>query len=176
MLKVFEKNTFSRDTAKRARGDNFIFSRLFRIRAEIHLYLLKLMLIVKVRQDFKFLDQEVSMAHWWKAALALSGLAVVFLGVPTGVGGAEGAKGNKSDKAGVSCVESAKGPLGGAPTPAGGSTPVTVANEIRARVGKPAPDFEASAFVNGGFKNIKLSDYKGKWVVLCFYPGDFTFV
>ncbi len=42
--------------------------------------------------------------------------------------------------------------------------------------GKPAPDFEASAFVNGGFKNVRLSDYKGKWVVLCFYPGDFTFV
>jgi peroxiredoxin len=30
--------------------------------------------------------------------------------------------------------------------------------------------------VQGGFKNVKLSDYKGKWVVLCFYPGDFTFV
>jgi peroxiredoxin (alkyl hydroperoxide reductase subunit C) len=45
-----------------------------------------------------------------------------------------------------------------------------------AQVGKPAPDFEASAFFEGGFKNIKLSDYKGKWVILCFYPGDFTFV
>jgi peroxiredoxin (alkyl hydroperoxide reductase subunit C) len=46
-----------------------------------------------------------------------------------------------------------------------------------ARVGHEAPDFEASAFVNGiGFKNIKLSDYLGKWVVICFYPGDFTFV
>ena len=44
------------------------------------------------------------------------------------------------------------------------------------QVGKPAPDFEASAFVEGGFKNIKLSDYKGQWVVLCFYPRDFTFV
>jgi peroxiredoxin (alkyl hydroperoxide reductase subunit C) len=43
-------------------------------------------------------------------------------------------------------------------------------------VGRPAPDFEASAYVNGGFKNVKLSDYKGKWVVLFFYPGDFTFV
>ena len=43
-------------------------------------------------------------------------------------------------------------------------------------VGKPAPDFEAGAFVDGGFKNLKLSDYRGKWVVLCFYPGDFTFV
>jgi len=46
-----------------------------------------------------------------------------------------------------------------------------------ARTGKPAPDFEANAYVAGqGFKNIKLSNYKGQWVVICFYPGDFTFV
>jgi len=30
--------------------------------------------------------------------------------------------------------------------------------------------------VSTGFKPIKLSDYKGKWIVICFYPGDFTFV
>jgi peroxiredoxin (alkyl hydroperoxide reductase subunit C) len=48
--------------------------------------------------------------------------------------------------------------------------------KMMAQVGKPAPDFEASAFVKGGFENVKLSDYKGKWVVVCFYPGDFTFV
>jgi peroxiredoxin (alkyl hydroperoxide reductase subunit C) len=47
---------------------------------------------------------------------------------------------------------------------------------VQARVGKPAPDFELSAFFGGGFKNIKLSDYKGKWIVVCFYPGDFTYV
>jgi peroxiredoxin (alkyl hydroperoxide reductase subunit C) len=45
-----------------------------------------------------------------------------------------------------------------------------------ARVGHKAPDFEAAAYVDGGFKNIKLSDYAGEWVILCFYPGDFTFV
>jgi hypothetical protein len=45
-----------------------------------------------------------------------------------------------------------------------------------ARVGKPAPDFELTALVGDGFKNIRLSDYKGKWIVVCFYPGDFTFV
>lgn len=46
-----------------------------------------------------------------------------------------------------------------------------------ARVGQPAPDFETSAFVSGeGFKKLRLSDYQGQWVVLCFYPGDFTFV
>ncbi len=44
------------------------------------------------------------------------------------------------------------------------------------RVGKEAPDFEATAFYQGGFKKIKLSDFRGKWLVLCFYPGDFTFV
>jgi hypothetical protein len=47
---------------------------------------------------------------------------------------------------------------------------------VQARVGKPAPDFELSAFFEGGFKNVKLSDYKEKWIVVCFYPGDFTFV
>ncbi|KAL1451317.1 hypothetical protein WDU94_005706 [Cyamophila willieti] len=41
---------------------------------------------------------------------------------------------------------------------------------------KPAPAFEGQAVVNGQFKNIKLSDYKGKYVVLFFYPLDFTFV
>jgi peroxiredoxin (alkyl hydroperoxide reductase subunit C) len=47
---------------------------------------------------------------------------------------------------------------------------------MMAQVGKQAPDFEASAYVDGGFRNIKLSHYKGQWITLCFYPGDFTFV
>jgi peroxiredoxin (alkyl hydroperoxide reductase subunit C) len=51
------------------------------------------------------------------------------------------------------------------------------ANQVIARVGKEAPDFEAGAFVAGeGFKPVRLSDYKGQWIVICFYPGDFTFV
>lgn len=45
-----------------------------------------------------------------------------------------------------------------------------------AKVGEKAPDFEAPAYHNGEFGQIKLSDYLGKWVILCFYPGDFTFV
>ncbi|MBN2467661.1 MAG: redoxin domain-containing protein [Deltaproteobacteria bacterium] len=44
------------------------------------------------------------------------------------------------------------------------------------KVGRKAPDFIAPAYFKGKFVNIKLSDYLGKWVVLCFYPGDFTFV
>lgn len=44
------------------------------------------------------------------------------------------------------------------------------------RVGQVAPDFTATAVVDQEFKTIKLSDYKGKYVVLFFYPLDFTFV
>ncbi len=44
------------------------------------------------------------------------------------------------------------------------------------KVGAKAPDFEAPAYQSGKFGQVKLSDYLGKWVVLCFYPGDFTFV
>ena len=47
---------------------------------------------------------------------------------------------------------------------------------VTARVGGKAPDFEAPAFHKGKFTKVKLSDYLGKWVLLCFYPGDFTFV
>lgn len=47
---------------------------------------------------------------------------------------------------------------------------------VIARVGRKAPDFEAPSYHKGTFKNVKLSDYAGKWVLLCFYPGDFTFV
>jgi len=44
------------------------------------------------------------------------------------------------------------------------------------RVGQAAPDFLATAVVDQEFKTIKLSDYRGKYVVLFFYPLDFTFV
>lgn len=45
-----------------------------------------------------------------------------------------------------------------------------------AKVGTKAPDFEAPTYYQGEFTSVKLSDYLGKWVLLCFYPGDFTFV
>jgi peroxiredoxin (alkyl hydroperoxide reductase subunit C) len=44
------------------------------------------------------------------------------------------------------------------------------------QVGQKAPDFSLPAYFNGKFVEVKLSEYMGKWVVLCFYPGDFTFV
>ena len=77
------------------------------------------------------------------------------------------------------CVQPAKGPISATPEAPVASTQ-TQSNQMEvkmtAKVGKEAPDFEANAYFEGGFKNIRLSDYKGQWVVLCFYPGDFTFV
>src|ERR1700720_4444688 len=45
-----------------------------------------------------------------------------------------------------------------------------------ARVQKEAPDFTATAVINEEFKDVKLSSYRGKYVVLFFYPLNFTFV
>ena len=77
------------------------------------------------------------------------------------------------------CVKPAGGPVlpvSEAAAPVAGAAPQQEV-KVLARVGKEAIDFEAGAFVAGvGFKPIKLSDYKGKWIVICFYPGDFTFV
>ena len=77
------------------------------------------------------------------------------------------------------CVKPSKGPIAAADQKPEAAAAVPAEKEtpkMLAKVGKPAPDFELSAFIKGGFKNVKLSDYKGKWIVLCFYPGDFTFV
>lgn len=53
---------------------------------------------------------------------------------------------------------------------------LTYGTEGCLRVGQQAPDFTATAVVDQEFKDIKLSDYRGKYVVLFFYPLDFTFV
>nr|AKG26771.1 PRX1 protein [Dastarcus helophoroides] len=49
-------------------------------------------------------------------------------------------------------------------------------NLYRPRIQQPAPFFKGTAVVNDTFKEISLTDYKGKFVVLFFYPLDFTFV
>ncbi len=54
--------------------------------------------------------------------------------------------------------------------------PLTYAAEGCLRVGQTAPDFTATAVFDQEFKTIKLSDYRGKYVILFFYPLDFTFV
>merc|ERR1711974_119048 len=53
---------------------------------------------------------------------------------------------------------------------------VVNAHEVLARVQKPAPDFTAEAVVDGDFQEISLADFKGKYLVMFFYPLDFTFV
>ncbi|MEP7075746.1 MAG: peroxiredoxin [Acidobacteriota bacterium] len=60
-------------------------------------------------------------------------------------------------------------------TAAGTATENTVA---LAKVGKPAPDFNMPSTKNIDTlkENVKLADYKGKWLILLFYPLDFTFV
>jgi len=49
---------------------------------------------------------------------------------------------------------------------------------ITAKVGQPAPDFDMASTKNMETlaENVRLSDYKGKWLILMFYPLDFTFV
>jgi peroxiredoxin (alkyl hydroperoxide reductase subunit C) len=77
----------------------------------------------------------------------------------------------------VGCARPTGGPVGEAveTKEAKESTPIKeVAPMIR--VGKKAPDFAAPAYHQGKFVSVKLSEYMGKWVLLCFYPGDFTFV
>lgn len=60
------------------------------------------------------------------------------------------------------------------PTPTEEEKEVQVMQQ--AQVGKPAPDFQAPAYYQGEFTNIQLEDYLGNWLLLCFYPGDFTYV
>ncbi len=47
---------------------------------------------------------------------------------------------------------------------------------MSAQVGTKAPWFNATAYIRGEFKDVSLTDLAGKWVLLYFYPGDFTFV
>ncbi len=44
------------------------------------------------------------------------------------------------------------------------------------KINQPAPDFSLDAYYKGDITKVSLSDYRGKWVVLFFYPADFTFV
>jgi len=76
------------------------------------------------------------------------------------------------------CVRSAAGPIGpaSAERSAGAGPEERGEARMQATVGREAPDFEATAFHEGKFSNLRLSSFRGKWVLLCFYPGDFTFV
>jgi peroxiredoxin (alkyl hydroperoxide reductase subunit C) len=78
---------------------------------------------------------------------------------------------------GVSCARPTGGPVGEPPK----DDPAESVEEKKevspmVSVGKKAPDFTAPAYHKGEFTSVQLSDFLGKWVILCFYPGDFTFV
>ena len=78
------------------------------------------------------------------------------------------------------CARPTGGPVG-EPAPEGNAREANETKPIREarsmiKVGQKAPDFTAPGYQKGKFINVTLSEYLGKWVLLCFYPGDFTFV
>jgi peroxiredoxin (alkyl hydroperoxide reductase subunit C) len=79
----------------------------------------------------------------------------------------------------VGCARPTGSVLGEKPAEQPAGAPAEAPEEVSmsmVRVGGKAPDFEAPAYHKGKFTSVKLSDHLGKWVLLCFYPGDFTFV
>ena len=81
-----------------------------------------------------------------------------------------------AEEAEVGCARPTGGPVGEEPQKQ--TSQEQPKQEVRnmIMVGQKAPDFVAPGYQQGKFVNVKLSDYLGKWVLLCFYPGDFTFV
>lgn len=82
-----------------------------------------------------------------------------------------------TEEAAAGCARPTGGPVAEEATKDSAETQQIIKEEHRmVMVGQKAPDFVAPGYKQGKFVNIKLSDYLGKWVLLCFYPGDFTFV
>ena len=83
------------------------------------------------------------------------------------------------DKEKIGCARPTGSVVGASPKETKSSEPTERPKEesmVQVKAGGKAPDFEAPAYHQGKFTSVKLSDYLGKWVLLCFYPGDFTFV
>lgn len=75
------------------------------------------------------------------------------------------------------CARPTGGPVGESPKEDEKTEQTAIKEENNMlMVGHKVPDFSAPGYHKGEFVNVKLSDYLGKWVLLCFYPGDFTFV
>jgi peroxiredoxin (alkyl hydroperoxide reductase subunit C) len=85
--------------------------------------------------------------------------------------------GTMSEEMKVGCARPTGGPVGESVEEQKTET-VSAKKEVKAmiKVGKKAPDFSAPGYHKGKFISMRLSEYLGKWVLLCFYPGDFTFV
>lgn len=78
----------------------------------------------------------------------------------------------------VGCARPTGGPVGETvdTEDVASEVPSTRTERSMIKVGQKAPDFTAPMYHEGKFGSVTLSDHLGKWVVLCFYPGDFTFV
>ncbi len=74
------------------------------------------------------------------------------------------------------CARPTGGPVGEPAATQAPSEPERKEESHVILIGKKAPDFTAPGYHKGKFVNLKLSEHFGKWVLLCFYPGDFTFV
>jgi peroxiredoxin (alkyl hydroperoxide reductase subunit C) len=82
-----------------------------------------------------------------------------------------------AEEANAGCARPTGGPVGEEKSNETEQVPETAKEALSMiKVGQKAPDFIAPGYHKGAFVNVKLSDYLGKWVLLCFYPGDFTFV
>jgi hypothetical protein len=81
-----------------------------------------------------------------------------------------------AEEANVGCARPTGGPVGEDLSEMNDSPKTIKEERTMVMVGQKAPDFVAPGYQHDKFINIKLSDYLGKWVLLCFYPGDFTFV
>jgi len=76
----------------------------------------------------------------------------------------------------IGCARPIGGPVGEIVEAKDQENQIKLKEKAMIKVGEKAPDFTAPAYHKGKFISVKLSDYLGKWVILCFYPGDFTFV
>ena len=76
----------------------------------------------------------------------------------------------------IGCARPTGGPVGETVETEEQENQIKIKEKAMIKVGEKAPDFTAPAYHKGKFVSVKLSDYLGKWVILCFYPGDFTFV
>jgi len=84
---------------------------------------------------------------------------------------------NMAENKGAGCARSTGAKVGEKPTKESIKKPLQKELNMEiAKVGTKAPDFAAPTYYKGTFTTVKLSDFMGKWILLCFYPGDFTFV